>query len=216
MVLSVGLMMTWPGPGNIAHLMTPSPPIPIRALSLCIPGVLFYWKAPCKNWLHYQQPKQNILHYPHHSAKWLQSSTSQKNSKDKALAFTLGLPISSAKLLNTTKALFRSQQITRLILEQNIYQCACIISVTILYEKHFHRTCLNHWNSCGHPHKNTPNSPVKTLRDLIMGCTTSWIHYPRWSRGSDRIYDQTGVMYSTTFSLVQNRKNLFTVYYLLN
>ena len=61
-----------------------------------------------------------------------------------------------------------------------------------------------------------PTTQFKKLRELIMGWTISWIHYPHWSRGSERIFDQTGVMYLTNFSLVQNRNSLFTVYYLLN
>ena len=53
------------------------------------------------------------------------------------MAFTTALPVSSEKLLKTTKAILRSQQITTLYLNKNIYQCACIISVPILYEKKF-------------------------------------------------------------------------------
>ena len=41
-------MLNETGTGNIAHLMTPSPPIPVRALSLCMPDVLLYGKDPCK------------------------------------------------------------------------------------------------------------------------------------------------------------------------
>ena len=55
-----------------------------------------------------------------------------------------GTPNVKCKTFEDKKAALRSQQITRLVLEQNIYQCACIISVPILYEKNFHRTCLNH------------------------------------------------------------------------
>ena len=69
LILKPDRTLTGPGPGSIAHLMTPSPPITVRDSSLCMPGVLFYGEDPCKNWLHCKQPKQNILHYPQHSAK---------------------------------------------------------------------------------------------------------------------------------------------------
>ena len=53
------------------------------------------------------------------------------------MEFTPALLMSSAKLLKTKKAALRSQKITRLVLERNIYQCVCIISVPILYKKQF-------------------------------------------------------------------------------
>ena len=100
---------------------------------------------------------------------WHQKGKS--NLKKSNLLLSLDKLLVSTSLSATLLDLF--QQITRLVLEQNIYKCACIISVPRLYEK----ISIEHVSTtemlADIPTKPLPTPQFKKLRDLIMGWTTS-------------------------------------------
>ena len=80
--------------------------------------------------------------------------------KGQGFGIHAGTPSFKCKTFEDKKAVLRSQQITKLILEQNMYQCACIISIPILYEKYFPSNMSQPLKCLQTASITTPNSQV--------------------------------------------------------